>query len=550
MAIITVGQQYRNEFESIVKLVQGGFLSSDVKIRNVSSGRIETDAHVFVLDGTFGASVQESAPAGFNKGGSSWFANFRGEKVNDNNGEWQMLIEAIAADYHKNYSFLEFKQEKTDAERQRETQLVQRFYDNVLTKIVDKIALSSPAQGNNAVMDIYGLSMKLDITGGVGQAEPILCKLYFRKDNGVFVPLEKGQAQGIETFINSAVPSDSDSEPIALDGEYRKVIDDVFFALSNCIEDKPNEEDNDFTDYVLFSDTDRKKVEFMLGHLANSEIKKLNCSNVQILGVSHVEWESAVFKLKHGDKEVLSVTVGLNDCLDVRCLNCNEDPLIVEANSVKGAEQSSGEIFKLDSSLKDFGVTSQVLEKLKQSSAFTKHLLTVDCSEFTENDCKRVACSSQVFVTDGYKRCKNCHHPEIVYVDIFDETSTPKVTDTLAFAYNKLALIEYEEKNGKPNLFRCPCCQKVYSSEIETIRGLCENCAIPDDSAEGKRKYKQYRKMLSPIIRLAHLKDEKTCKEYRTLIIFTLGNQKYIFDKLDVDDNKLIKGPNKYPRRK
>ena len=549
MATITVGQQYRREFDSIVRLHQGGFLSSDVNIRRAERGRIETDAHTFVLDDGFGASDNQSAYVGFTKKGASWFANVRGEKAEDHNGEWQMLIEAVSADYHKNYSFLEFKQKKTSHQQSKEKELANKVHEKLLCRLFDKVALSAPVAVGDAALDVYGVSMKLDISSGVGQAEPILCKMYFRKESGVIAPLKRDQAQEVESFINSTVPQDSDDMDAILDDEYSKIIGEVFFALSNCIEDKQDVDDNDFTDYVLFGATDTVKLCYMLDHLANSNVKNLTCSNAQVLGISHVEWQSSTFKIKQGDKDVLALTVGFNNSVDLRCLNCQEDNYLIAANGIKVTDGEKEQTIYLDPTQDNFGLSNEDIDNIKANSAFANHLFAVDCSQFTDNDCRRIVCAAQAFDACGAVRCKNCHHPEVVYVDVFDTTARPKVTSTLAFAYDKLALVEKQDEKGKSNLFTCPCCHQTYTKDVKQYYGLCEHCAVTDDSAEGKAKYRQYRKMLSPITRLLHIRDKKSCKEYQTLVIFTLGNTKYIFNKLDADDDKLIKGPTKHTGR-
>ena len=566
MARITVGQQYQKEFDSIVELYNGGFLSEEVNIRRAEPGLIETAAHTFTLGGT--QSYESASAQKFDNSGASWFSALRGQKSNDSNSAWIKLIEDVARDYRKYYSFIEFKQQKTQVQRDKERATVNKLFDQVISQLYLNLNLADTANAKE-IVDIFGLSMKLEVGNGVGQNEPILCKIYFRKIRNEFVPIPKSQAHDIEDFINSAAPNEGDGTSLKLDETYGNLIDAVFAALTDCVEIKQGTNDNDFTDYVILSgetkgaqiiaeanevvkkDTDFNKVKFMLKHLGTSDEKILNCSKVEILGISHVEWENSVFKVRQGDKEVLSVTVGVNNSVDIRCLNCRgDDAVLVDSNVIKGINSYKGVTWVLDPTRDDFGLTKESIENIKKYSVFANHLFTVDCSQSTMDGCRRTVCLSQVFAADEngeVLKCKNCHHPEVVYVDIFDADSKPKSTHTLEFAMDRLAFVDSTAEGVK--LFTCPCCKNNYTQATEQKYGLCEHCANVDDTPEGKSKYRTYRKMLRPSTRIKHLFASKSCKEYHGILIFTLGKDKYIFDQLRASDNGLLKAPTKFKRR-
>lgn len=560
MARITVGQQYSKEFESIVRLFNGGFLSEKTNIRRAEQGLIETTEHSFELGGS--ARVEASSAQKIDRRGASWFSVFRGERVDDSNSAWIELIENVAKDYRTNYSFIEFKQEKDASQKKEDHRLVQRLFDKVLSQIYVGCTLSEEACAPE-VVNIFGLSMKLELGGGVGQSEPVLCKVYFRQINGEFVPLSKEQAFEIENYINGAVPDEGDSAQQLLGKEQSDLISSVLAALTACIEDNPDTQDNSFTDYVIFSgqaadssiiadandvvkkDTDFNKVKFMLKMLGNSTDKQLSCSKVEILGISHVKWDNSVFQVKQGGKPVLSVTVGINNSIDVRCINCgDESSLLIDANEIRGINGFEKIYWTLDPSKDDFGL-SESIANITKHSEFSRHLFTVDCTQATLDGCRRTVCSCQVFEVGKELKCKNCHHPEIVYVDIFDQDATPKSTYSLEFAMDKLSFVD----SSKDELFTCPCCHHSYTQDTVQKFGLCEHCASTEVDEEGKRKYKLYSKMLNPLTRLTHLFSTKTCKEYHGMIIFALGKDRYIFDRLSASERGLIKGPTKYKRR-
>lgn len=558
MANIKVGLQYKDEFESIVKLSEDQRLSDDAKIRRAYPGYIETEAHVYQLDSEDDRQ-SENISISMGKTGASWFAAVRGEQVVNNNGAWQELIEKVARSYHSHYSFLEYEHKKSDQSIRKEQLLVERFCKEVLGRIFTGITTFTPVADNGMPVNIYGLSLKLDVSGGVGLAEPVLCKVYFIEENGVLVPVKKEQAGKYEKFIGNVVPTVDDGAASVLNEIYGETVRNVFKALSRCIDDKPGEEDNDFTDFALFGklgddgvigedNVDSRKIKFMLNHLSNSEVKKLTCSKVEVLCVSHVTWHKTTYTVSYGGKDIIGITVGLDNSLDVRCLNCNgADSVLIESNTVMGIVNGKVEI---KPSERNFGLTDvYVLEGIKKYSNFAKHLFTVDCSKHALGGCSRVVCQSQTFTVGDERRCKQCRHPEIVYVDIFDGSVAPRSTNTLVYASDKLEFVDCNGVDGEGKPFTCPCCHNTYSYSGSYSKGLCHVCANPDLSSEGRKKYRLYRKMLTIGTRLEHIGAKKSCKEYRNLIIFTLGGDKYVFDKLNVEDNGLLRAPSKYKRR-
>ena len=71
----------------------------------------------------------------------------------------------------------------------------------------------------------------------------------------------------------------------------------------------------------------------MLSQLATSEVKELECTNVKVLGISHVEWEKSVYPVTYRGKVVLKFIVGLNGYVSLVCANCGNG-VIREHNQV------------------------------------------------------------------------------------------------------------------------------------------------------------------------------------------------------------------------
>ena len=570
MATITVGKQYEKEFRSIAKLYENGFLSEKVHIQGVERDdytqvayKIVTTEHVYVLGSE--ESTTSKQLHRYDDSGASWFAAFRGEPVDDNNSAWVNFINEVGSDYRENYAFIEFEQVKTDEQIRKESVLVDKLVQ-LLGNFYYRLSRPYPMGDDmDKTVNIYCLSIKLYVSAGAGQTKPVQGKMYFKKTadpNNPFEPVDKEQAFDIEKLITNAVADDKEGAPLEFRTEDRELLEKVFVAMAKRIEDTKGEEDNDFTDYVILSGetkgsniiveanapnetgTDFKTVRTMLKNKGTD--KTINCSKMEILGVSHVKWENSFFKVKQNDRDVLSVVVGMNDTIDVRCLNCSgDDAVLIETGIIRGTVEGEEKLWRLDPNKDNFGLSEQDIESIKMYSSFSKHLLTVDCSRHTVDGCRRTVCQSQSTLLDGERKCNNCRHPEIVYTDIFDESSKPIRTQNARFVIDRLTLVE---GGVGADVYTCSCCGRTYTTRL--TNGKCKYCSTTDSGAEGTRKYKLYRKMLSPTTRLFHLFSKKSCREYRGMIIFTLGSDKYVFDCLSANERGLIKGPIKYKRSK
>lgn len=537
MAIKVRGEGSKEIFDAIVQLKNNGFLSDELNVISADKDRIVTNSGVYELSiGYFG---DEEANITMNTDGASWFGGLRGDvDVDDDNAKWRKFVANVTEYYHKNYSFLEFVQNK-DADDSNSEKVVGNLF-GLLKKISNRVALSPPRKNSQASLeDIYGLSLKLDITaGGAGEPTPVLCKVYFRSDGTNYTPMYKEEAGILESIVGS-VPDDDSDDSDTLTKEHEKIIVNVFRAFENkCI--KPSHDlDNDFTDYVVLSGAkDENIIGDMITKKTNNDSKTLRCSRIKVLGISHVRWSKAVYTVRSADKDLFSVTVNPNGSLDVFCLNCGGKPLIV-GNCVKGGN------WRIDPTKSDCGLTDTQVDEIRQNSEFAEHLFTVDtCRNRTNDPCSRTVCKSQVFFdVNGKAICKNCNHPEIVYTDLFNAAFPPTSTAQLNFAFDRMSMVD-------DKVFECRCCHKTYVKKGR-LSTICDYCADSEDTAEDFKRYKYYSRLLSPLTRLTHLfAKRKSCKENKSLLIFYLGKDVYVFDRLKATDHRLIHGPVKYKRSK
>lgn len=568
MAIITVGKQHEQQFNNIVKLAQKGFLMGGTNggiVKSVQNGKIVTQEHEYVL-GSVEIDENRHASHKYNGSGSNWFGGFRGEEVNEEASAWANFIRDVSEHYRERYSFVEFEQVRTQKQMRQERMAIENLTSLLRCVIGENVDYEAPnlrSTKDVSKENIYGLSMRIKVSAGAGESMPIMCKMYFRRTKDAdnpFEPIKKSEAFEIESLIANATPDGEDINDVAFPQSDRNELERVYVALEKCITDDNGKSVYNFTDYVILSgeqkgsriivapnapnetDTDFGIVRTMLKN--NGFDKRLSCNNMEILGVSHLIWENTYFNIKQNGNVVMRATVGLNNAIGLKCLNCGgEDSIIIEAGVLRGDDGMS---WVLDPSANRCGFTNDVIQQIRLKSVLSKHLCRVDCSGETLDRCSRTVCRSQMLMIGNEWRCKSCTHPEIVYLDIFDGAAQPVGTRTATFVTDDLTFIP----ENPDNTFTCDCCGRTYTerSRSESNFGsydLCKHCDSLDEE-RGKEIYRRYRNMLSPMTRLTHLFDKKYCTEYRGTLIFTLGKQKYTFDMLGANEHGLLRGPKKY----
>lgn len=562
MSVIIIGNEYKEEFESICRLFQGGLLSRGVNIVSAdeSAREIRTATRTFVLDPTakgVGGSVGEQERTVFGKDGAGWFAPLRGTATDSSSAEWGNLINDVASDYHKNFSLIEFSQKKSAAEKAAEMTLAKDFTDNFLRRAFSGAALSDPKAGMAESESIYGVSMRLEIGSGVGESQPVIGDIYFRRVLGALVPLSREESYRVREFIDRATKESAGDDGQTKEGIIEpKLVFEIEQALKNSISEKT------FASSVRYDSCDEVVLKRMLDHLANNADKHLECNAVKVLGVSHVQWERCSFTVDLGGTDMLKIDVGLGGALSVRCLRCKDSPLIIDNNAVSyETEQGKGVVY-LDSTDREFfGADDETVSMLKEYSEIANHIVRVQCKENPRNpDCTRYGCASTLVEVGSEHgkifKCRDCGYPEIIYNDIFSARTEGKYTPSLNISAKELTLAE-----GPVTL--CPCCGRTFvnakekegesengktkKSEAKNRTALCPLCA--DTSApteENFRLYRKYKGILSVWVRLKAIFAKKYCREEDNIILFVLGGKRYVFDKLGITENGYIGGPKEF----
>lgn len=544
MAIIKVGNEYEKEFKSICSLYKNGFLSEKVNIKRVSDTEIVTAANVFKYceneHGVNGASDEAGNELRFDGSGASWFSGLRGESFDSSSSDWEQLIADVSSDYHKYYSMIEFRQTadtRLVAANSPMAAVVKRFSNEFLKRVIDA-PFSVSEKYTIEPENFYAVSMRLEINGGA-QSEPVLGKVYFRVSrDGKYTPISRAEARGIDDYIDAAVPSEDKDSSGGTDLVDGQLVSDVLnragelFATEDC------------ADYIMFGADYQTKIEKMLKLLATSEEKELECTHVTVLGISHVEWQNFAYAVSVAGRNVLKMIVGLNNSISLYCTNCSRDGvLLVDNNSVLFDETEYDGEYYLDFTMRNLGLDDGAIQQIKSGGLISRHLFKVACPENSRNsDCSRLICATQAVEYTGAdgkleRKCKGCPYPEVVYHNVFaGGYDGGRLTSSLNLDEQAFVLTESKVKT-------CKCCGRTYG-EHTGKNGYCKLCG--DVAGEdGKKLYRKYGKMLGLGVRLTHMFSKKSCREDSNIIIFELGKDRYVFNKLGARDYGYIDKPKK-----
>ncbi len=547
MAKIIIGKEYEEAFRSICRLVEGGCVPPDI-VRRADGREIVTDAYTFEYAGEDRtAAMGGGAKQAMTGEGASWFAALRGEAQDDGTAVWLNLIERVAESYHKRYSLIEYKQNVRKV-GEAEKQLCLRALQNIAARFFRELPAVSVREGSreDGLEDIYGVSVRCELSGGTGAAVPVLAKVYFRKRGRKLVPLRKEEAKKIDEYLYEIIPSgDGGARPDNADSS--ETIDAVLSAMETLLYGKKNADG--FAQSVCFSgEKDCETVDALLRTISHDNVR-LECREVKVLGISHVRWINSSYNVYAGGEPVLRATVGLNDSLSLFCTNCGTGTLIENNGVFCSYTDEDGEVFcrtvMLDPSRENLGITDADADDILRYSEFARHLRFMTCSENPRREgCSRCVCAAQTenlgTEDDPVYKCKDCPHPEVVFTD---DKGVRKYTPRLAFARDKMTMIERSEAQV------CDCCGRTFSKESMHGR-LCAFCSGAAKAAGGeydgaKKRYRRYAGMFSPFVRMKYAGKPKLCFEEEDVLLFVLGEDRYVFDKLAIGAHGYIAKPRK-----
>ncbi|MDE6849871.1 MAG: hypothetical protein K2J54_00955, partial [Clostridia bacterium] len=336
---VIIGAEYRETYANMVKILRSGYLDgAGAQVETAADGTayICTDGAEYIYDERSGGE-NGGAAVSMNKGGASWFAPVRrGMAFDDGSSEWKQLIYKVARDFHDRFSIIEYKRcdgsGKTDAKVVEENirKLMRRFFDRGDAQIIkgnDK---------NKGSEDIYGASVKLELSGTGQSHYVVMCKIFFRRTSDGISPLTAAEAAQINLKLEEAPDND---DPIRLTDDESANINNVTvnavrelvggrfavsFKDSLCFSTRQvlNPETKKYEDNY-----DLKTYKFLASR-AHANAAAVTCNSVQVLGISHVEWINDYYEIAFGGRVYLQAIVGFGGSITLRCVNCSGGNLV------------------------------------------------------------------------------------------------------------------------------------------------------------------------------------------------------------------------------
>lgn len=535
-------------FDNIVLLYNDGFLD-DVGIIRASEDSIITSTHEFVKEEKFLESVDENIKLERSKG-ATWFAGLRDQKevkkdIRNDIAVWQKFIEKTSENFHKNFSLLEYapiSSEATEAEIKNDKKLI----SNIISLLMDETDfVIEERKLINDKEDIYGASLRMQLTDGVGEAKPVLSRVFFKTDEGErgIIPVKSSDVYKINEMLKAFDSTDT-NEDISLSGE--KTVPAIMHSLQDLFS-KPN----GFQDYIHLEDQRDIDTVDAIRNRGAEGITTIYCRSIDVLGVFHVSWAVRKYVVKMGDIDVFEVVFGAANSISFKCILCGTEKIIDNNKIVLSSINKTIVIYPTQENL---GLTDVDWEDLLEYNPFASHAFFIQCKvlHISGGVCQKRVCEKDSFYVDktsyikNYppdlkveKLCKNCPYLEQVYVIDDNYYHTPQ----LSFCSDTIDLLPRNQS------YTCRNCGRTFAKELDS-NGFCGLCStvIKGDNSKYKNMYGKYFEILplSEKVRyvIATIKKDKSsfvCHEDADLIIFKANKKLLIYDKSHFSTDKPIR---------
>ncbi len=540
---ITIGKEYQSAFDSICVLFENGCIDKSI-IERVDSAhtRIETSEFVFSYDDT-SAYIRTEEVIGMTKEGATWFKAFRGGEMNNDMAAWHNFIESVSRNYHKNYSLFECEYEK---ESLSEGDLIKfsRIGEDFMSVFYPDMHAVSVAElvGEASVEDVFVITLRVSLSGGTGESKPVLAKAFFRKNRDRFKPITAQEAEKMDDFLDSIIENRTGEGVLGTDSA---MIDRSLEALEMLVSDGEA-----FSKSIMIDEkSDCDAVNAMVKSGPNEHVT-LECTEIKPLSISHIRWSNNCFVIANEGKPVFNMIVSVDGKITVNCVGCDALP-VVDGSEIT---LNDGKRVILDAEKKNFGLTDKEITAIRKNSAVAEHYTTITCFETkrrTGINCTRYLCKNNA-LNLGTKeepeyKCKDCPYPESVYVY---PDGRRALTKNLVYALDKMEMVDKKET------FTCSSCHRSFTLDsaqraVRGGKGLCSFCSSALRQAQSEEPsadkdyalYKRYAQMLPVGIRLKTKASRKSAFEREDIILFVMGEKRFIVKKTDIKDTGALKSP-------
>lgn len=572
---ILIGQNYKNEFDSICSLLDSkrpcpafdknpgiaSYFTDDGK------KAISFNENTFIYDHTVSTAQYESGEnseklLGFTKDGATWFSKLRGsEAIDSADTIWANFMSEISRIYHKKYSIVEYYQ---NPEKQRVVEEDARNRAERALKVIlgnDGLTLDSKnfkniSQKNADNMDVYILYLRLAVGYGSTEPKTVLGNVCLQRENkdAPLLPLSCDEASEVMKLFalgskenGNQIPPQENSTA-GDNTTARALYNSASAVLQNMVEGtQTNTSTLNFADYLHLDESEEIIINNLL-NLTAHDSDVLECRKVELLSITHILWSNTVFNYCEGDVPKMRFVFGLNRLMTVKCLNCNENIVTRNIFTVKATESELEACIDI---CNDY-LTSDVKKRITKQFNEEHLVLIQGCSKSPAiANCKRVRCPSskanQCFEYDGRWYCNDCGKPEIV---CYDENLKPFPTANAVFSITRKEMVPYDKEKG--DVAKCSKCNRYFDNKTTIRSTTCPLCGAVDrflnsvsntkpsieDIRKRKKLYKTYAKTV-PVHCRANTKT-KVAFEDSEIVLIVIGRKVYKFDKLFPLDSKLV----------
>ena len=559
-----LGADYKSAFEGARRIIKSGMLAEEMPGCYVDAdGCINNGNNSFeFIDGNVFQNEIPESDFKITNDGANWFAPVRNFSNSTAAGSlsqgahlWEEFLSDISRKYHDKFFLVACKKKSNEArDEERIRASFEKYYlytQNVMKNFYPEITdwEFSPVFDENNSEDIYGLSLRLQIGTGGEKEIPVLGTLYLKQHSKLrMMPLSVENAKRIEQNLDDISDDDEYSNHLNRDlDSTSNALNTLFSEFSRIMsEDKSGEL---LADCIHFDKADERNLRTLLSRIQNDN-KTLVCKQVEILGISHVSWEKQTFIVseKNSSKEMFAVIAGVDETLLMLCLGCDEEGEIILGNRIATTDSETNEsrIYSINPDLSNLGLSEKDIEYIRRNSKVSSHHLAVGAlcgMPRNENRCRRIRCKSQLVTLKTQRGecrfCADCHYPEVVFRT---NDSQLYYTPDLLFNADSIQLEPADRISKKP----CACCGRhVTELKNDLYCRLCAT-AFSSDAAVlkvGVENYKKYRSIFPLQKRLSSSKKIKLCFEDAELLLFVLGEDKYIFHKLWLDNDGYLPSP-------
>ena len=506
----------------------------------------QTEGVVYVYSLGAPSAEETSRDLSMSEKGATWFREMRGEGVAEDGikaaNTWQTLITRLSETFYKNNSVLYYEDTDTDFNMGGDIEseikaMVNVFFDEKNVRVVK--------ESGNSTQLIYAASLRLAM--GISLVpQPVLGKLYFSlNSDGSLKFLTKEEASKLEDILKRAQSKEGATPPEDTD------VGVIVETLRGMLEDKEHLER-----FLVFNASNQAVMDKMTEKLRMEkredalpvEILKVTINTILLMKVKATAFDVYFERFTNVKTPVLRAKV-LFDKVTLSCEACKEHEELITSNVIDYVTSSgkaasaevvcnNGEIdLRVNGKLLVAAEYEDALADIKKS-VFEKHLRRVECSSCAARDaCVGYVCEEkQLPVKDidrdgeisSVIRCADCVYPES-YVYVNGEAYT---TSSVFYDVNERGLrLRSDEKGGRTT---CSVCGRAYYRERGSLDELCDLCASlgsGDEAQQRKQKalYDKYSGLLPLHKRLA---SPKRCAEDQSVIVFKVGENYHVFDKL------------------